>query len=101
MVGNFMDECLVKMDGDCKDVLIGLINIELNDNLTVIKANSIYYNLVGYTQDEFKDDFNSSLLKITYYKDKDKLVHKLLYNSKEESYINIEFRVVKKNGDLA
>lgn len=101
MVGDFMDECLVKMDEDCKDVLIGLINIELNDNLTVIKANSIYYNLVGYTQDEFKDDFNSSLLKITYYKDKDKLVHKLLYNSKEESYINIEFRVVKKNGDLA
>ena len=72
----------------------GVAKIFIASNISILFANDGYYDLIGYTREEYEALGKRALAKIIYYKDIDRVLSYLRANAHKEAPIKIEYRVV-------
>lgn len=89
-----------EMKGLINSVPGGVIKILCNENIEMIFANAGFYNLTGYSENEYKEKFNNNQSNIIYENDLNIILSKLKKASKIKKNINFEYRIIKKNGEM-
>ncbi len=77
----------------------GIIVLEVNQTFTVIEANDAFFDLIGYTKEEFRDTFNNQGIHLIHPQDVENLLNYMNYMLEDDHFGQIEYvcRYVTKN----
>lgn len=78
----------------------GVIQILCNEDLEINFANDGFYNLTGYSKDEYIRKFNNSHSKIVFKEDLKNILIELKNKIKNKENINLQYRIIKKNNEI-
>lgn len=79
----------------------GVVRILCNDNLEILYANNGFYNLTGYTKDEFIENFKNFYSCIINKEDLANLLTILKTKINLKQDINLEYKIIKKNNETS
>ncbi|NLA76696.1 MAG: PAS domain-containing protein, partial [Clostridiales bacterium] len=77
-------------------IIIGVAKFVDDGNYTLIFANENFYDMMGYTERDFKENFNSNASRIVFDKD----VDGIRFSSVPGEVFSNRYRVVKKDGSI-
>lgn len=95
-------EQLATTNDDLKQIMDvipgGVARLAVNDDLEIHMANASFYQLCGYTPDEFRTQYNGGILKIVDNRDRAKLQRIIATANVDGDPIITEFRILLKDG---
>jgi diguanylate cyclase (GGDEF)-like protein/PAS domain S-box-containing protein len=95
-------EQLATTNDDLKQIMDvipgGVARLAVNDNFEIHMANASFYQLCGYTPDEFRIQHNGGMLKIIDNRDREKLFRIIASANVDGDPIITEFRIIRKDG---
>lgn len=79
----------------------GILIINYSPSFSMEYANDYFYELIGYTKNEYHQEFNDNILARVYPDDLQKLKANIARQLSMGGIIRFEFRVIKKDGSIA
>ncbi len=78
----------------------GILNVKKDNKLTILHANNAFYNILGYTEEEFANLFNNQISRLINTIDFNAIAQDLKKQLKDNNSFNLQFRINTKNNGL-